>query len=80
MVDLGHNLARARAEAGISQERVAHIAGLSSYTYQKYEKGESKPGTPANPALKVVIALSQALDVPLDELLPDDVPDLTRGR
>jgi len=27
----------------------AHAAGISTYTYQKFEKGESRPGTPMNP-------------------------------
>ena len=77
--ELGLNLARARSARGLSQERVAHIADISSYTYQKYEKGESRPGTPLNPQLKTLVALSQTLDVPLVELLPSWSPDLTNG-
>lgn len=65
---------------GLSQERVAHAAGIASYTYQKFEKGESKPGTPMNPRLTTLVALSQVLDVPLLELLPGELPDLTIGR
>ncbi|MFT4286363.1 helix-turn-helix domain-containing protein [Nocardioides sp.] len=78
--ELGHNLKRARQRRGLSQERVAHLAGLASFTYQKYEKGESKPGTPMNPELKSLVALSQALEVPLLELLPKEFPDMTSGR
>jgi transcriptional regulator with XRE-family HTH domain len=78
--ELGNNLLRAREATGLSQERVAHAAGLASYTYQKFEKGESKPGTPMNPRLTTLIALSQVLGVALDDLLPGDVPDLTAGR
>ena len=33
------------------------MAGISAYTYQKFEKGESKPGTPMNPRLFTLIAL-----------------------
>ena len=70
------NLRRLRAEAGLSQEDVAYRSGLTRYTYQKYEKGESRPGMPANPSLRSLLALSQVLEVPLADLVPGDVPDL----
>ncbi|HEY0905374.1 MAG TPA: helix-turn-helix transcriptional regulator [Marmoricola sp.] len=79
-VELGHNLKRARDSLGLSQERVAHAAGLASYTYQKFEKGESRPGSPMNPRLTTLLALSEVLGVPLSELLPGDPPDLSAGR
>lgn len=69
-------LRRVREEAGLSQEDVAYRAGLTRYTYQKYEKGESRPGRPANPTLRSILTLSQVLNVPLAHLLPDDAPDL----
>lgn len=78
--ELGTNLARARDARGLSQERVAHAAGISGYTYHKFEKGESKPGTPANPTLRTLLALAQVLEVGLVELLPERTPDLTDGR
>jgi transcriptional regulator with XRE-family HTH domain len=78
--ELGHNLRRAREGTGLSQERVAHAAGLASYTYQKFEKGESRPGMPLNPRLTTLVALSQVLGVSLEDLLPHDLPDLTAGR
>lgn len=78
--ELGLNLLRARQAKGWSQERVAHMAGISSYTYQKFEKGESKPGTPMNPRLTTLISLCQVLDVGLMELLPTRTPDITSGR
>ena len=70
------NLRRLRAEAGLSQEDVAYRSGLTRYTYQKYEKGESKPGTPANPTIRTLLAMSQTLGVPLTDILPEDAPDL----
>jgi transcriptional regulator with XRE-family HTH domain len=73
---LANNLRRARHTAGLSQEDVAYRAGLSRYTYQKFEKGESRPGTAANPTLFSVIALSQALGTTVEQLLPPDPPDL----
>ena len=77
VAELGQNLQRIRADRGLSQEHVAYTAGLSRYTYQKYEKGESRPGTPANPSLKVVLTLARALETTLSELLPANAPDLT---
>jgi len=83
--ELGHNLLRARERKALSQERVAHLAGLSAYTYQKFEKGESRPGTPMNPRLSTLLALSDVLEVSIEELLPDrrpgsaDLPSTRRG-
>ena len=77
VAELGQNLQRARIGRGMSQEHVAYAAGLSRYTYQKYEKGESRPGTPANPSLKVLLTVAQTLSVTLQELLPAELPDLS---
>jgi transcriptional regulator with XRE-family HTH domain len=73
---LGQNMMRSRIERGMSQEDVAYAAGLSRYTYQKFEKGESRPGHPANPSMRNVLAIAQALEVDIDRLLPDSKPDL----
>lgn len=73
---LGTALHQARIAKQYSQERVAYGAGLSRYTYQKFEKGESRPGTPANPSLQNVLALCQVLDIALDDLLPSPLPHL----
>ena len=70
------NLQRLRLERGLTQEDVAYRSGLTRYTYQKYEKGESKPGTPANPTIRTLLAMSQTLGVELTEILPSDAPDL----
>lgn len=74
--ELGLNLARARQAAGLSQEKVAHAAGISTFTYRKLEKGESNPGTPANPRLRTLVSLAQALSVDARQLLPesDSIP------
>lgn len=75
--DLGHALARARSARGLSQERVAHAAGISTFTYRKLEKGESNPGTPANPRLRTLVALGQVLGIDPADLLPP--PDADSG-
>ncbi|MCU1440457.1 MAG: family transcriptional regulator [Rhodoglobus sp.] len=73
---LGVNLHRLRLERGLSQERLAHMAGIAAYTYQKFEKGESKPETPMNPRLFTLIAIAEVLEVSLDQIIPADWPDL----
>lgn len=54
-------------------------AGLSRFTYWKLERGESNPDTPANPRLRSILAVAQALDVELADLLPKHIPDLRRS-
>ena len=66
---LGVKLQRARLAKGMSQEAVAHAAGISTFTYQKFEKGESKPGTPMNPRLRTLLALAETLEVRVGELV-----------
>ena len=72
--DIGVRLQRARERRGLSQERTAHLAGIASYTYQKFEKGESRPGSPLNPRLSTLIALCRVLEMRLEDLLPDPPP------
>ncbi len=78
--ELGHNLHRLRLARGLTQEEIAYSAGMSRYTYQKFDKGLSSPDTPANPNIRNVMALAQLLGVTLDELVPGDWPDLRGGR
>lgn len=68
--ELGLSLQKARAKRGLMQEDLAHTAGITTFTYRKLEKGESNPGTPANPRLKTLISLADALDISLPVLLP----------
>lgn len=67
-------LQRAREKKGLSQERTAHLAGIAGYTYQKFEKGESRPGTPLNPRLSTLLALCDVLEIRLEDLLPAQAP------
>lgn len=77
--ELGLRLQRLRIRQHMSQESVASAAGLSRYTYQKFEKGESMPGTPANPSLRNMMALAEVFGVTLDELVPMPWPELRKG-
>lgn len=72
--EIGRSLHRARVARGLSQEDLAYAAGLSRYTYQKFEKGESRPGDPANPHLRTLAAIGGALGIPLAQLLPGWIP------
>ena len=78
--EFGLNLQRLRSARGLTHRDIAEIAGLSENTYQKLESGHSKPDTPLNPRLRTLIRLSQALEVPVGEIMPDFPPDLTKGR
>jgi len=73
---LSVQLRRLRLDAGLSQEEVAHRAGLSRFIYRQYESGESRRGTAANPALRSILSIAQVLQVPVEELLPRPMPDL----
>ena len=57
---------------GYTQEKVAHLSGLSTYTYQKFEKGESKPGAPMNPRLSTLLALADTFNIDIRDLLTFD--------
>ena len=71
--EIGFRLQRRRMALGYSQEKVAHLAGLATFTYQKFEKGESKPGTPLNPTLFTLYALSIVLEIDIGELVHHEV-------
>ncbi|MDR1294884.1 MAG: helix-turn-helix domain-containing protein [Bifidobacteriaceae bacterium] len=68
--ELGLHLHRARIAAQLSQERLAHAAGISAFTYRKLEHGQSNPGTPANPRIHTLVSLARALHIPTRDLPP----------
>lgn len=72
--EIGVRLQRAREKRGLSQERTAHLAGIASYTYQKLEKGESRPGSPLNPRLSTLVALCEVLEISVADLVPETTP------
>jgi transcriptional regulator with XRE-family HTH domain len=78
--ELGLRLQQLRVENGLSQERLAVAADISAFTYRKLEKGESNPGTAANPRLRTLVALADVLGVSVVELLPPEQPPLSRMR
>ena len=68
--NLGIELQRRRIALDITQENLAHRAGLTRTHYQQLERGFWKPGSPANPSLKMLVRLAQALQLEVAELLP----------
>ena len=68
--DLGLELQRLRLAAGLTQEDLAHAAGLTRTHYQQIERGLWKQGKPANPSIKVLVRLAQQLEVEPGALLP----------
>lgn len=67
---LGVELQRRRIHSGLTQEELAHRAGLTRTHYQQMERGWWKAGKPANPSIKVLARLAQVLDLEPGELLP----------
>jgi transcriptional regulator with XRE-family HTH domain len=59
-----------RAAAGLTQEQLAHAAGISRNHLQLLERGV---GEIANPRLATIYALANALGVAVIDLLPRDV-------
>lgn len=59
---LGHNLARLRLQAGLSQDQLAEKADLDRTHLSGIERGVRNPG------IKVVIRLARALGVSVDQL------------
>ncbi len=68
---LGMNLRRARTAGCLTQEQLAERAGISLYAYQQYERGATtRGGSPTNPRLATILAICQALDLEINEVLP----------
>lgn len=71
---LGDRLRVLREQRGLSQEALAHRAGLGLSTLRLVERG-----TPEAPRLGALYRLAHALGVPVHELLRDDGPTRTGG-
>jgi transcriptional regulator with XRE-family HTH domain len=59
----GSNLRRIREEAGFSQEDLMRVSDVHRTQISKYERGET------DPQLEVLVRLSEALNVPIADLL-----------
>ena len=70
---LADRLRTLRVATGLSQEAVAHRAGLHRNHYQLLESGLSdrKKQTPANPRLSTLIALCEVYETTVPQLVVD---------
>lgn len=60
---LGMRLRNIRARQGLSQEQVAHKAGLAVQTYRCLERGTTPAGGYANPTLEAILRVLHVLEV-----------------
>ncbi|MFJ7418019.1 helix-turn-helix domain-containing protein [Streptomyces uncialis] len=60
---LGCRIASARTAARLSQERLAHIAGIDRSTIQRIERGQN------DARYSHLLRIARALDVPLRDLV-----------
>ena len=67
---LATNLQTRRHAAGLTQEQLAHKAGITRNHYQLLERGYWRRGSPSNPRLSVILRLATALDLDIAALLP----------
>lgn len=67
---LGIELQRQRITANLTQENLAHRAGITRTHYQQLERGFWRPGAPSNPSVKLLARLAQALQIDIGALLP----------
>jgi transcriptional regulator with XRE-family HTH domain len=64
-----------RAKAGLSQEALAHQAGVSGSLIRKIEQGMSP-----DPRMSTLVKLAAALGVTVDKLAIEDKPPATSRR
>lgn len=70
---LAESLRRHRKKTGLSQEKLAHAAGIDWKYYQNLEneKSGSAKGSAANPTIQILWKLSGAYGVSLPDLIND---------
>jgi transcriptional regulator with XRE-family HTH domain len=61
---LAQNIRKLRKKKGLSQEKLARLADISTATLVKIEAGVAK-----EPTITTVIKIADALDISIDELI-----------
>jgi len=61
--DIGDRIRAARQKRGMTQDVASELVGISASHLGNIENGKTKPG------LKTIVALSDALDISIDEML-----------
>ncbi|PRQ11346.1 hypothetical protein C1Y63_06455 [Corynebacterium sp. 13CS0277] len=59
-----------RSMRNLTQEELAHLAGVHRNQIVNLERNETRPGKPANPTFYTIYSLARALNVPVAVLLP----------
>jgi transcriptional regulator with XRE-family HTH domain len=72
--EFGRRLRRFREDAGLSQEQLAHLAGVHRTYVGHVERGETTP------TLYSIVRLANALSIKAGELVDDLTPGETRPR
>lgn len=68
---LAYRLRSLRNARGLTQEKVAAMAHIAPFTYQKYERSAPKEGeAPENPTLGCLLAIAEVFEIDITELLP----------
>lgn len=69
--EIGLRVRTVREVRGLTQENLAHAAGISRNQVQNLERNRtSAPGQPANPTVETLFRIAWALDVAPAALLP----------
>ena len=69
-----------RESRGLTQEKVAELAGMNTNTYQKYERGILDEDKPANPRLSSLLSIANAFEMDVSELLVVEYDSSVTGR
>jgi transcriptional regulator with XRE-family HTH domain len=67
---LASYLKSARTGLGLSQEHVAHRAGISVFTYASLERGSNNLRSLPNPTLETLLKIFWAFETTVDGLTP----------
>jgi len=69
--EIGQRVRTVREARGLTQENLAHAAGMSRNQVQNLERNRtSAPGQPANPTVETIFRIAWALDITPDALTP----------
>jgi transcriptional regulator with XRE-family HTH domain len=71
---LGEKLKSIRHRKGFSAEQIASEVGVDVSTYRRYERNETSP------TLDRIASLAKALEVSIQELLPDNITQINNNQ
>lgn len=77
---LGIRLRGLRVSRGLSQEQVAHDAGIAVQTYGCLERGTTPAGGFANPTLETILRVLHVLEVEAASLVGTTAPPAAAGQ